>query len=72
MELNIICCLSKLNIKYDLHSTCTGTYGRTCFRQFVVGIHQFQNYVLFYQEPAPDKKFPEPESPLNSPAPKPC
>ena len=42
------------------------------FRQFVVSFKKFQNYVLFYQEPepAPDKKFPEPEPPQNRLAPK--
>ena len=48
---------------WDLHA-------RTCFRQFVFSFQKFQNYVLFYQEPEPDKKFPEP--PQNRPAPKPC
>ena len=37
-------------------------YMCTYFRQFVVGLKKFQNYVLFYQEPepAPGRKFPEP------------
>ena len=54
------------------YSTCTGTIGtgtcvRTYFRQFVVSfIKKFQNYVVFYQEHAPDKKFPEPEPHQNS------
>ena len=34
--------------------TCVRTY----FRQFVVSFKNFQNYVLFYQEPEPDKKIP--------------
>ena len=48
-------------------------YMCTYFRQFVVGLKKFQNYVLFYQEPepAPGRKFPEPEPPKNRPAPKP-
>ena len=50
---------------YMYNCTCVRTY----FRQFVVSLKKFQNYVLFYQEPepAPDEKFPEPK-PLRNPA----
>ena len=34
------------------------TCARTYLRQFVVSFKKFQNYVLFYQEPEPDKKVP--------------
>ena len=61
---------SKVNIKQDLS---VGTCVRTYIRQFVVSYKKFQNNVLFYQkpEPAPGRKFTEPEPPQNRPAPKP-
>ena len=63
MELNIIWCL--FWSKHKIWPTCTGTCVRTYFRQFVASFKKFQHFVLFYQEPepAPDKKFPEPEPP---------
>ena len=47
---------------------------KTYFRLFVVSFKKFTNYNLFYQEPepAPGRKFPEPEPPHNRPAPKHC
>ena len=69
MEINIIWCL--FLSKHKIWPTCTGTCVRTYFRHFVVSFQKFQNHVLFYQEPAPDKKFLEPEPPQNRPAPKP-
>ena len=70
MELNLIWCLYLS--KHKLGPISTGTCTRTYFKQFVVGFKKFQNYVLFYQEPepAPGRKFPEPEPPQNRPAPK--
>ena len=55
-----------------LIGTCVETY--RYFRQFVVSFKKYQNYVVFYQEPETDKKFPEPEpEPLqNRPALTPC
>ena len=49
-------------MNYDLQ-VCTGTCVRTYFRPFAVSFKKFQHYVLFYQEPepAPGRKFPEPE-----------
>ena len=61
MYLNIIWCL--FWSKYKIWPTCTGTDVRTYFRKFVVSFKKLKTYVLFYPEPepAPDKKFLEPE-----------
>ena len=50
--------------------TCVRSY----FRQFEDSLEKFQHHVCFYHEPepAPDRKFPEPEPPQNRPAAKPC
>ena len=50
----------------------SGTCVKTYFRLFVVSLKKFQHNVLFYQEPALGRKFPEPLPPQNRPAPKPC
>ena len=54
---------SVVNINKDLY--VVHVLERRYFKQFVVSFKKIQNYVLFYQkqEPAPGRKFPEPEPP---------